>query len=270
MGGTLVLGCGYTGEALSRKLRARGEDVRATTRSGAASPALHALGVRVEAWTAPSAIDLHGVRLAFALFPPGDADADATAALLQGVPRLVYCSATSVYGAGDVDDDTPPAPASESGSARLRAEDAFRRRGAIVVRAAGIYGPGRNVVERHRAGRLQSSGDLDRPVNLIHVEDLADVLLRAAERAEPGSVTIAADGHPVAWRDLLAVAVHAVGRPVPNVEAPSPGAHVTGEWRRCGNRRMREVLGVHPAFPDALVTLASMYGVQVDIERHSP
>src|SRR6185436_8295698 len=61
--------------------------------------------------------------------------------------RWIYISSTGVYGtaAGDfVDEETPPQPARDGGKASLAAEQVLREhpRG-IILRLAGIYGPGR-------------------------------------------------------------------------------------------------------------------------------
>ena len=82
------------------------------------------------------------------------------AALPSDVGRFIYISTTGVYGnAGGewVDEDTPPDPQRDGGRASLAAEQVLAAspladRG-VVLRLAGIYGPGRiPFLDKLRAG----------------------------------------------------------------------------------------------------------------------
>ena len=65
---------------------------------------------------------------------------------------------------------------------RVQGEEYLRNEhGAIVLRVAGIYGPGRNPLDWIRQGRV---GPSRKYVNLIHVEDLAAICLAALEKGE--------------------------------------------------------------------------------------
>ena len=83
----------------------------------------------------------------------------------RSIPRrLVYISTTGVYApaAGAwVDEDFAIAPTTAAGRARVAAEAAIgaARASTVVVRAPGIYGPGRGVVARLRAGNYRVIGD---------------------------------------------------------------------------------------------------------------
>ena len=50
---------------------------------------------------------------------------------------------------------------------------------AVILRPAGIYGPGRGVLARLRAGTLRIVGERDTAVSRIHVADLASAIIRA-------------------------------------------------------------------------------------------
>jgi len=63
----------------------------------------------------------------------------------------------------------------------------------IVLRVAGIYGPGRNLLDWIRQGRIGSSRKY---VNLIHVEDLAAICFAALDRGHPGEAYNVSDGQP--------------------------------------------------------------------------
>lgn len=127
------------------------------------------------------------------------------AATLTGSPRrLVVLGSTSAYELGGSQEYPPPwidetAPIDLS-KTRVRGEEYLRReQRAIVLRVAGIYGPGRNPLDWIRTGRVTPSRKY---VNLIHVEDLAAICLAALERGTPGEVYNVSDGTPHTWEDI--------------------------------------------------------------------
>jgi hypothetical protein len=81
---------------------------------------------------------------------------------------------------------------------RVRGEEAIRELGGIVVRAAGIYGPSRNPRAWLRKGMIVAGSTY---LNLIHVDDLVQILAKAAA-AEAGLHFLAADGQPKRWYEL--------------------------------------------------------------------
>ncbi len=118
--------------------------------------------------------------------------------------RLVVLGSTSAYDVGDSRDYPPPwidetAPLDLSKS-RVQGEEFLRTRcNAIVLRVAGIYGPGRNPIDWIKTGRV---GPSRKYVNLIHVEDLAAICLAALERGTPGEAYNVSDGTPRTWKDI--------------------------------------------------------------------
>jgi nucleoside-diphosphate-sugar epimerase len=73
---------------------------------------------------------------------------------------------------------------------------------AIILRVAGIYGPGRNPIDWIRKGRVSPSRKY---VNLIHVEDLADICLITMERGMRGDAYNVSDGTPRTWKDICRI-----------------------------------------------------------------
>lgn len=255
----LILGCGYTGAALIHRLRARGVAVHATTRTAEGVARIEALGAIAHVWSAPEPLPM-AADTTFVLFPPRGTEPDAVADCLSGQARIVYCSSTSVFGArngGWVSDNTEPAPISPWAHARVATEAALRPLGAVMVRAAGIYGPERNICRRLKAGRVRVTGDLQRPVNLIHVDDLAQILDQA-RLAEPGGNLLAASGRPVSWLELVERAAELTGIAVPD-PAPLPDdpnlRMFYTETKRCRPTRFDE-LGIALQHPDVLEALA--------------
>ena len=111
----------------------------------------------------------------------------------------VHVSSTSVYPPGgpadeegrnaEVDESTPAAPATERGEGRLRLEELVLRTypGATIVRSGGIYGPGRCIAARFRAGDFRGTDRGNRVVSRIHVTDLCRLVLAVASAAVAGA-----------------------------------------------------------------------------------
>ncbi len=270
----LILGCGYLGRRLGRRLAGSGASVTGTTRSGASDAALRAAGIRPERWdaAAPGAgerlrrLSAEAGWVVCAAAPSGGAgyedvyvraaEAMATALDPDRTRSALFVSSTSVYGVSDgswVDESTPARPSRPAGRILLRAEEAVRAgegRGlrVSVVRAAGIYGPGRTPAARLAPG-AQPGGTGQEWLNLVHVDDLAGILVRTAERG-PATV-LASDGTPVRRRDYYAEAARLYGLPAPRFGGGDAGPHVQG----AGKRLRSAVLGpdleyrfIHPDY----------------------
>ena len=266
----LILGCGYTGTVLARALVAQpGAEVTITRRDREAARILAAaLGVQGERadLAEPASLDVPPGAIVVCTAPPGHDPAGEVRNLLaaaRGAAKLVYVSSTGVYAPGrgaEVDEAWPIVPVTASGRARAAAEAELVDAAMpwVSLRAAGIYGPGRGLVERVRAGTYRVVGDGTSHVGRIHVVDLVAAILAAARSPVTGAVN-ACDDDP-APIGLVADAVAArLGLPPPPrtaVEAVSPEvAGMLTADRRLVNRRLRDELGVvlrYPSWRDAL------------------
>lgn len=279
----VILGCGYTGKALACQLRAQGYEVRGSTRNRANARALEALGI------APVLLDTarpetlagfaDGAALVFDMIPPRNTRGaqgeefyeDDTHALIRAcagaqIEKFVYLGSTAVYGNSDgaeIDEETPVSPASPRARARVEAEEALshahRRDGfpAVIVRAPGIYGPGRSLAHRIRRGGYRVPGAGRNYVNRIHVHDLAQALLAAALRGRPGALYLASDDCPEQARAIADFCAKLLGLPPPPAQtadeaaramSPSNAAMMWGN-KRLSNRRIKEELGVVLRYP---------------------
>ena len=273
-----ILGCGYIGQRLARTYRDQGYPVTAVTRSEASCLALARSGFQALARDlAREPLDdlgWAGEDLFHLAPPPPDGVEDGltrhlVAAFRQGghPRRLVYLSTTGVYGdcGGDwVDETRPPAPVADRSRRRWEAEETLRawsrESGAdlVILRVAGIYGPGRLPLERIRQG-LPLAREEDSPwSNRIHADDLVAACVAAMARGAPGQVYNVCDGHPSTMTDYFLRVADAAGLPrpplVPLSEAAglvSPGMmSYLAESRRLSNRRLREELGLKLRYPD--------------------
>lgn len=152
--------------------------------------------------------------------------------------RLVVLGSTSAYDV-EASAECPPSWINETApidlkKPRVQGEELLRTSyGAIVLRVAGIYGPGRNPVEWIRTGRVKRSRKY---VNLIHVEDLASSCLAALTHADSGGVYNISDGHPRTWIDICQMVEQRWAIRSSN----SQEANITG--KRVLNKRMCELL----------------------------
>jgi nucleoside-diphosphate-sugar epimerase len=266
----LILGCGYLGRVVARRWLAAGHRVAALTRSRVDE--LRALGIEpiVGDVTDPGlqlpaaetvlyavGMDRSSGKTMREVYVGGLAN---VLAVLPGVRRFIYVSSTSVYGQADggwVDEASPTEPVEESGRVVLECERLLRDRrpDAIILRLAGIYGPGR-VIRRAAVERGEPlTADPDGWLNLIHVEDGAAAVVAAADRGELGAIYNVADDRPVTRREFYAEMAALVGAPAPRFAAGTERSN-----RRVSNRRMRAGLGVELQFPDFRAGLRDAIG----------
>jgi nucleoside-diphosphate-sugar epimerase len=185
---------------------------------------------------------------------------------------LCYYSTVGVYGdagGGWVDEATPPAPLNARAAQRVVVEEAWRAyanaRGVplLVLRLAGIYGPGRSAFDRLRAGTAQRVVKPGQVFNRIHVEDIGRVTMLAAQRRLAGTFNLS-DDEPAPPQDLVAFAADLLGvQPPPDTPfeqaALSPLARsFYFDNKRVSNRAIKDALGIellHPTHRHGLISI---------------
>lgn len=169
----------------------------------------------------------------------------------QGGQRLLFVSSSAVYGEhGDawVDEQTPPAPPGFNGRVLLEAETyASERAPSVVLRLAGLYGPGRmQLIESLRSGAVRVPRKQAHWANRIHVDDAAAAIVHLLLLPDPSPLYLGVDNTPLpldVLYDDLARRVHA---PLP-AEGEAPAG--VGS-KRLSNARLR-ASGFVPQWPDA-------------------
>jgi nucleoside-diphosphate-sugar epimerase len=278
---TVILGCGYVGMRLARHALDRGEPVTGVVQSPAGVERLVAAGIPArradlagDDLAAPCwAGVLAGARLLHLAPPPDYGREDLHTRRLvdafarTGYPRrVVYISTTGVYGdcqGAWVDESWPARPGTDRAHRRWDAEQTLARWSQehggelVILRVAGIYGPGRLPLERIRQGVPLVRQEESPVSNRIHVEDLAAACIAAMERGRPGAVYNACDDCPSTMTDYFLAIAHAAGLPHPPLIAlaDAPGqvsaamlSYLT-ESRRLCNRKLREELGLELRYP---------------------
>jgi len=177
-----------------------------------------------------------------------------------------YLSTTGVYGTRDgdwVDEGSELFPTSDRAKRRVAAEKrwlALTDAGFPIhsFRLAGIYGPGRNILEdimRGRARRLDKPGHV---FSRIHVDDIAHVLKASMSKPNPGSVYNVCDDGAASPADVVSFGCELLGvEPPPLVpfetaykEMSPMAATFWADNKRVDNRRIKEELGVELIYPD--------------------
>ncbi len=177
-----------------------------------------------------------------------------------------YFSTTGVYGdhgGAWVDEDTPPAPASERAQRRLLAEQRWQALGGRlgvpvhIFRLPGIYGPGRSALDQVRAGSARRIVKPGQVFSRIHVDDIATTVLTSMERPERAGLYNVADDEPAPQADVVAYACTLLEvEPPPLIDfaemesSLSPMARsFYAESRRVRNARIKQELGVTLSYP---------------------
>ena len=262
----LIFGCGYLGGRVAKLWLAHSHQVAALTRRAQTAGELHLQGIEpiIGDVTRPETLKAlpraDSVVYAIGLDRTSGASmrsvyVDGLANVLAQLPpprRFIYVSSSSVYGQSDgacVDEDSPTEPHEDSGRIVLEAERLLQARlpEAIILRFAGIYGPGRLLRQKTIQAGEAIVGAADKWLNLIHVDDGAQAVLAAIERGQPGRVYNICDDQPVRRREFYLELARCLGAPAPRFVEPAPHRpmppHEMGH-RRIRNRRLREELGV--------------------------
>lgn len=254
----VVLGSGYTGQALYAMGTAQGRMVLATSRNPlrhlAEMPSEQRVMFDLEqpsTWmNIPTGADLVWC---FPATPLHQVEAVASW-LNASARRLVVLGSTSAYEVGE-SQDYPPLWIDETApidltKPRVQGEEFLRHKyGAIVLRVAGIYGPGRSPLNWIRQGRV---GPSRKYVNLIHVEDLAAICLAAIEKGTPGETYNVSDGQPHTWSEICDVAQTRWG-----ITAQGIGKEdQTG--KRISNHKLVHSLYLQYRYPDLYTALQTL------------
>jgi nucleoside-diphosphate-sugar epimerase len=266
----LLIGHGYLGRRVAALWREQGSLVRATTRRASKGEELRQLGIQ------PVICDVLD-RESLAALPVADTVVHAVAldrsagrsmrevyvaglanvlSCLPPVRRFIYVSSSSVYGqthGEEVGETSPTVPQDESGRVVLEAEQLLRKRvpGAIILRFAGIYGPGRLFRSQALLAGEPIVGDPEKWLNLIHVTDGTSAVLAAEANGQPGQTYNVCDNSPVRRCDFYREMARYLGIPEPEFLRPALPSSVRHELanRRISNQRLRTELGVTLQYP---------------------
>ncbi len=120
-----------------------------------------------------------------------------------------------------------------------------------ILRLAAIYGPGRGVRQRLRAGDYKLIDGGEHWISRIHIDDLVRVIFAAEERAPQGSLYLVSDDCPTTQREYALWLCERLRLPEPaSVQSYAPGAPRTFlRGRRVRNDKMKRELGIELRYP---------------------
>lgn len=256
-----VLGCGWLGLALAAELVRRGHVVKGSVThaeklGGLAEAGIEGYRLELTPTLTGDVEDFFDTSALVITLPPKRSEAGARErypaqirAALGYVPEdthVIFTSSTSVYPElGRVVTETDAGgDVSESGQAILAAETLVGARNGTILRLAGLYGydrqPGRRL-----AGRDISGGDA--PVNLVHRDDVVEVLVRVLEQnLRNVTLNVCADRHPTR-REVYTRQAERLGLPAPRFTEPHAQA-----YKMVSNEALKSALGFTFRYPDPL------------------
>ena len=195
---------------------------------------------------------------------------------LMAVPDLqwlCYFSTVGVYGdfGGDwVDESAPTRPINRRSQQRVEVEQRWGEFAAsrgvplLVLRLAGIYGPGRSSFDKLREGTARRIVKPGQVFNRIHVDDIGRITALAAQRKLGGTFNLS-DDEPAPPQDLVEYAARLMGVPVPP-GIPFESAQMTemarsfySDNKRVSNAAIKAALGTALTYPNYRVGLDAIF-----------
>ncbi len=157
-------------------------------------------------------------------------------------PIILYTSSIGVWpdqqGAW-IDESTPVYPDNPKSQILLDAEQQILNSDfeSIILRLAGIYGPGRNRIETLLNHTWPKPNEPDRYVNLIHLKDILRLILFLLENGTSNSIYIGVDHQPVLLSELYSYLTQKL-----NISKKiSMDSTYSPQGKRCSNQKIKSV-----------------------------
>lgn len=277
----IIVGCGDVGTRVAKLAAAQNLSVTALSRGNKIplGTDIHGVVFRQLDLDNPEnlcGMNLSGAAVLYSAPPPGGGIVDTRVRnfLASLAPdckpaKILYISTTSVYGdCGDetVTEERAIKPTNHTAKRRCDAERRFSKWGSehgvpvVILRVAGIYGPGRIPMQRiltrepllneHEAGYS----------NRIHADDLAAVCMAALAKGEDGDIFNVCDGEVSKLTDYFNTITDLLKLPrLPQVSldeahtvmSPLMFSYMT-ESRKISNKKMLEKLGIQLTYATML------------------
>jgi nucleoside-diphosphate-sugar epimerase len=209
----------------------------------------------------------------------GDAVLNHHRASLDAAPNLewvCYYSTVGVYGdfgGAWIDETADTRPINRRSAHRVEVEQQWRDYAAarnlplLILRLAGIYGPGRSALDKLRDGTARRIVKPGQVFNRIHVEDIGRITALAAARKLDGTFNLA-DDEPAPPQDLVTYAAKLMGvspppeKPFETAEMTDMARSFYSDNKRVSNKAIKQALGIellHPTYRDGLDAIYSQH-----------
>jgi nucleoside-diphosphate-sugar epimerase len=275
----LIVGCGYVGLPLGAELARQGHEVFGVRRTTAAESELRAAGIE------PLVADITKPEDLARLPGPFDWVVNTVSSTKGGVEeyravylhgtrnliewlsaappkKFVYTGSTSVYGQTDgsaVKETSPTEPTSETSKILVETEKlllaavAERKFPAVILRVAGIYGPGRgHLFLQYLKNEAKIAGKGERLINMIHRDDLVGIIIAALKSGRVGEIYNAVDDEPVAQIHFFRWLSETLGKWMPPFGSEEENAErkrgLTN--KKVSNRKLKMELGYQFKYPN--------------------
>lgn len=277
----LILGAGYTGTRLARCLIQQQIEVVVTNRSGQAIPDLACpvlpFAFSDDSETLPALVArLTGITHLISTIAPSNTgqdplchgllchssrDHESSLTLMSlSLQWVGYLSTTGVYGDTQgqwVNEDSPVKPGNPRSFHRVTIEnDLLNSELPIhIFRLPGIYGPGRSIFERIKAGQAQNILKPGHVFSRIHVDDIVQAIWVSLQHPTPREIYNVADDEPSEPRNLLLEGSRLLGLtppetiPFESAQLSPMGLSFWQECRRVSNQKLKQALGVKLYYP---------------------
>lgn len=272
----LIVGAGYVGLPLARRLAELGHEVWAVRRTPGPAAELEGTSVRL------AEADVTRPETLRALPGPFDwvvntvssgegGPEDYRKVYLGGTKNLlewlaatppkkfVYTSSTSVYGQTDgaaVKETSPTEPASPTSQILVETEKALleaaqqSRFPAVILRVSGIYGPGRgHLLQKFLRNEAKIAGQGERIINMIHLDDLVEVIIAALKNGRPGEVYNATDDEPATQLLFYRFLSETLGKWMPPFAQEEESRKRGLSNKKVQNRKLKMELGCKLKYP---------------------
>ncbi|MEY2492868.1 MAG: hypothetical protein QOH24_1819 [Verrucomicrobiota bacterium] len=166
--------------------------------------------------------------------------------------RLIFTSSTSVYAQSDgswVDEESSAEPLTENGRILRRAEEIALTHGGIVLRVAGIYGPGRSFLLRSVIEGI-ANAEGDRIANQAHRDDISAAIFFLAQQdpITPPRIFNVVDDSPSSRVEILKWLSQQLAIPLTDLSGAKRQRKRADSNKRVSNAKLR-ALGWAPIYP---------------------
>lgn len=265
----LIFGLGYSASYIAQHLQGAGTEVTATVRTTAKAEELGRRGITARLFSSSSidpliADDIKSSDAILSSITPNECGDPVLGSFTDAItgdsrPRWIgYLSTIGVYGdhlGSWVDETTPATSEKPRSQLRIAAEQRWLALGAQIFRLSGIYGPGRNQLEKLAAGTATRIIKPGQVFNRIHVADIATVVAASLSRPRPGAIYNVTDNEPAPPQQVVEFAAKLCGRTPPpeiafeHAELSPMARSFYLENCRVRNDLIRTELGVTLAYP---------------------